>query len=170
MVLMTKVDEAVSALMIEVQKDTIEKLKEFISEKNQMTEEILAAFKEYEEKISKDDPKSHVKKGAKAAKGTKAAKAGKASTSKATKNDTEDKPKRPPSAYNIFLREKIAELKEQGHEGNLMKLAIEAWNANKVSGDEVKKPTTTTKKVVAAAVVESEPESEPESETDSETD
>lgn len=44
---------------------------------------------------------------------------------------TAQKPKRPPSAYNIYIRDKIAELKAAGHTGNLMKMATEAWNAEK---------------------------------------
>jgi hypothetical protein len=44
---------------------------------------------------------------------------------------TAQKPKRPPSAYNIYIRDKIAELKAAGHTGNLMKMATEAWNTEK---------------------------------------
>lgn len=38
-----------------------------------------------------------------------------------------EKKKRAPSAYNLYIRDKIAEFKAAGHKGNLMKLAIDAW-------------------------------------------
>ena len=35
---------------------------------------------------------------------------------------------RPPSAYNFFIRDKMAQLRASGHKGNLMRMAIDSWN------------------------------------------
>lgn len=35
---------------------------------------------------------------------------------------------RPPSAYNFYIRDKMAELRQAGYKGNVMRLAIDAWN------------------------------------------
>lgn len=48
--------------------------------------------------------------------------------------DDGEKKKRAPSAYNLFIKEKMAELRAAGHKGNLMKLAVEAWKESKSSG------------------------------------
>ena len=37
------------------------------------------------------------------------------------------------SAYNLYLRDKMAELRAAGHRGNVMKLAVEYWNSQKAS-------------------------------------
>jgi hypothetical protein len=39
--------------------------------------------------------------------------------------------RRSASAYNLFLRDKMAELRAAGHRGNVMKLAVEYWNSQK---------------------------------------
>jgi Ran GTPase-activating protein (RanGAP) involved in mRNA processing and transport len=52
---------------------------------------------------------------------------------------------RAPSAYNLYIKEKMAEFKAAGHKGNLMKMAIDAWNEDKSSGKiEVKSTTKNT--------------------------
>lgn len=35
---------------------------------------------------------------------------------------------RPPSTYNLYIRDKMAKLRSAGHTGNLMRMAIDAWN------------------------------------------
>lgn len=35
---------------------------------------------------------------------------------------------RPPSAYNLFIRDKMNKLRAAGHRGNLMRMAVDAWN------------------------------------------
>lgn len=41
------------------------------------------------------------------------------------------KKSRVPSSYNIYIKEKMAELKAAGNTGNLMKMAIEEWKKDK---------------------------------------
>ena len=41
--------------------------------------------------------------------------------------------RRSASAYNLFLKDKMAELRAAGHRGNVMKLAVEYWNSQKES-------------------------------------
>ena len=38
---------------------------------------------------------------------------------------------REPSSYNMYISKKMAQFKEAGHTGNLMKMAIDEWNKEK---------------------------------------
>lgn len=112
----------------------------------------------------------------------------KTSPKKASKKSDEEKvkkPKRAPSAYNMFISEKMAEIKKEnpalkGKE--LMKAAIEVWNEQKKAAasakeevedkveEEVSKTKSKSKPKKESKKKEPEPEPEPESESESEPD
>jgi hypothetical protein len=47
------------------------------------------------------------------------------------KEHKKEKKPRAPTAYNMYIKEKMAELKAEGKTGNLMKLAVEEWKKEK---------------------------------------
>jgi hypothetical protein len=104
---LSKVNAAVAALIEETKVSTVDKLVHFLGQKIEIDEDMKKMFEEFKE-VSKV-----VVKGAKGA-----AKA-------------EKKEKRAPSAYNLYIKDKIAEFKAAGHKGNLMKMATDAWNESK---------------------------------------
>jgi hypothetical protein len=48
-----------------------------------------------------------------------------------------EKKPRAPTAYNMYIKEKMAELKAEGKTGNLMKLAVEEWKKEKGNAGQV---------------------------------
>jgi hypothetical protein len=115
----TKVNIAIAALVEETALTTVDKLVAFLAEKIELDDDMQGMFTEFKASIS-----AQAKEDAKGAK-----KAGK----KADKKGAEPKAKRPPSEYNMYISRKMAELKAAGYTGNLMKGAIEAWNAEKAT-------------------------------------
>lgn len=109
---LSKVNTAIAALVEETKVTTVDKLVHFLGQKIEIDDDMKAMFEEFKVELSKAAKVSG--KGAKAA----AAK-------------TEKKEKRPPSAYNLYIKDKIAEFKAAGHTGNLMKMATDAWNVDK---------------------------------------
>lgn len=103
-----------SSLVHEVSMDTFTKFKEFLSEKLEVDSEMQALFEEFGKKLTAAAPKTTKKRGAVAAK---------------TANSTP----RPMSAYNLYIKNKMAELKAAGHTGNLMKLAVAEYNKDKAA-------------------------------------
>jgi len=82
---------------------------------------------------SDDDATSAEKKPAPSCGGFKGA--SKPKKEKKVKKD-EDKPKRPPSRYNLFMKEKMAELKAEDEKNgekrgsqDLMRIVVEMWNS-----------------------------------------
>lgn len=114
---MLKVQSAVSGLVQETALATVDKVVAFLGEKIEIDTDMRELFDEFT-KTLKTDLASEAKVVAK--------KVGKGS----------DKPKRTraPSSYNMYIKGKMAEFKEAGHTGNLMKMAIDAWNKDKEDG------------------------------------
>jgi hypothetical protein len=101
----------------------------------------------------------------------KASPKGKGKAKAAAEEEKTEKKKRAPSAYNLFIRDKMAELRTAGHKGNLMKLAVEEWKKSKAeaSSSSTKVETeaeTETKKVVKIKVVEKKEEEESDSDSE----
>lgn len=118
---------------------TINKMVAFISDKIEVDEDnmhnMLQEFKESFKAEAKAEVKAEVKAEAKA--NVKAeAKAKLKKMNKSSDDDSSDEKKktRVPSVYNLYIRDKIAELKAAGRKGGLMMLAIEAWNTDKATG------------------------------------
>jgi RNA binding exosome subunit len=107
-----KVNSIMSSLFEEISSSTIDKFRVFLEEKVDVDDEMKAFFDEFKTSL-----KSSVK-----AKGGKGAKA------------LAPKKPRTLSPYNIYIKNKMSELKAQGHTGNLMKLAVEAYNEDKKNG------------------------------------
>ena len=105
---LSKVNTAIAALVEETKVTTVDKLVHFLGQKIEIDEDMKAMFEEF-----KVVSKVAVKAGKGAAK------------------SVEKKEKRPPSAYNLYIKDKIAEFKAAGHKGNLMKMATDAWNVDK---------------------------------------
>lgn len=110
-----KVNELYASVVQEVAITTIDEFKSFLSQHIEFDDDMNEHFDAFKKQIM-DEFKAH----AKASKGRKQKK-------------TEDKKPRKMSAYNLYIKEKMAELKDKGHTGNLMKLAVEAYNAEKKS-------------------------------------
>lgn len=94
---MKKINEAIERLMREVMNNTIDKLLEYLSDKVELTDEIKAMFDEYRKIMFVPE------------------------------SIWEKKRCHVPSNYNIFIKNKILELKASGYKGNFMKVAVEAW-------------------------------------------
>ena len=113
----TKVSQAIAALVAETQMAVVDKLVAFLGEKIEIDEDMTQYFEEFKNTLKEQS---------------------KVDTKKAGKKPKEEKVKRPPSQYNLYIRDKMAEFKAAGHSGNLMKMAIEAWNADKgAKADEI---------------------------------
>jgi hypothetical protein len=115
-------NEAIATLTYEGQLDAVTRLEKSLAEKSTLTEETKKVFEDLKADLKKEHESSKVpaKKGAKG----KGAKNGKGGAGDAPK------PKKAPSAYNIFIRDKIAEIKKNNPATNgkdLMKLATVAW-------------------------------------------
>ena len=116
-----KVNIALSALVEETQLATVDKIVAFLSEKIEVDEDMQKMFEDFKESI-KTQAKADLKK------------ANKKSKKSGDESGDEKKRTRAPSAYNMYIKEKMAEFKAAGHKGNLMKMAIEAWNEDKAAG------------------------------------
>jgi hypothetical protein len=110
-----KVNQMFASIVQEVSVHTLESFKDFLAERVEFDAEMQKHFDEYKKQLEAST-KAHVKNAGKAA--------------KAAKSQTQKKP-RELSNYNKFIQAKISELKSQGHTGNLMKLAVEAYNKKK---------------------------------------
>lgn len=103
MATLMKIDQAVGEMMQEVMNETLDKLLDYLTDRVELTEEIRRMFEEYREVMYVPE------------------------------NIWEKKRRHTPSEYNLFIKNKILELKAAGFKGNLMKMAVEAWKT---------KPTT----------------------------
>lgn len=110
-----KVNTLVSSLVQEVSASTLDKFKAYLNEKVELDSEMLEYFDQF-------------KAGLKTTVGAKGKGKG------ASKGTGEEKKKRALSPYNIYIKNKMLELKQAGHTGNLMKLAVEAYNKDKANG------------------------------------
>ena len=116
---LNKVNTAVNALVEEVSMTTVDKVIEFLKTKIDFDEDFEGFFKEFKETLKAD-----VKAAAK--------KTTKKSSKKSESSDTEGEPKkkRAPSAYNLYIKDKMAEIKVSNPEikgKDLMKAAIDEW-------------------------------------------
>lgn len=122
--------KAVADVVFDAKKQVIKDFAAFLAEKIDFDDDMKGYFDEFEKTIVKETPSK--KKG------------------ESSSSDTEKK-KRAPSAYNMFISEKMAEIKKEKPElkgKELMKAAIEVWNENKSKASK--------------EVPQEEPESEPE--------
>ena len=138
----SKINAAIAALIEETQVATIDKMVAFLSEKIEVDEDMQKMFEDFKESI-KGSAKADLKKATKKSK----------KSSDEDSGDEKKKRTRAPSAYNLYIKEKMAEFKEAGHKGNLMKMAIEAWNEDKAAckvgkEDVVEKPAVEEEVVV----------------------
>lgn len=110
----TKVTAMYSSFVHEVSVQTVDKLKEYLASKTQLTEDMHQHFEEFKNILSAQiQTTKTTKKGASSAPVQK------------------EKKKRSLSNYNIYIQNKIKELREAGHSGNLMKMAVESYNNDK---------------------------------------
>jgi hypothetical protein len=117
--------KTISAMMQENTVSTVDKFVAFLKTKIEVDEELDAVFTDIKNNML-DEIKQETKDEIKAAK-------------KAAKKDVpkEPKKKRAASAFNIFVKDKMAELKAAGETGNLMSKASAIWKEN--TDDETKK-------------------------------
>ena len=108
-----KVSQAIAALVAETKLSVVDKLIAFLGEKIEIDEDMTQYFEEFKNTLKEESKEATKKAGKKEPKAK------------------EEKTKRAPSAYNLYIRDKMAEFKAAGHTGNLMKMAIEAWNEDK---------------------------------------
>ena len=130
--------KAVADVVFEAKKQVVKDFAAFLAEKIDFDDDMKGYFEEFEKTIVKETKTVPSKK-----KGSSG-------------SDSSEKKKRTPSAYNMFISEKMGEIKKVRPElkgKELMKAAIEAWNENKE------------KNADAAKAVEAEESVEPE-ETD----
>ena len=109
------INKVVAGLVLEAKKQVIADFAAFLGEKIDFDEDMTGYFAEFTKTLQVEKPP-------KAGKGKKAS------------DDGVAKKKRAPSAYNIYIKNKMAEIKEKKPElkgKDLMKAAIEAWNADK---------------------------------------
>jgi hypothetical protein len=123
---LSKVNIALSSLVVETAESTIDKVLEFLGNHIEVDEDMRSMFAEFKKQNTEEIMET-----------TKAEiKAIKKVTKKA---DDAPKQKRAPSSYNIYIRDKMAELRAGGATGNLMKQAIDAWKVEK--GELAEEPT-----------------------------
>lgn len=145
---MNDIIKAIQKHEVEVGAQAIDKLVEKIHEVlNDEDAELLESLEQYLGEIVtsvKDALKEDSKKAAKVATGKKV--------------KDPNAPKRPPSAYNLFVKEHIAKLKEEHTDAKpkeLMTLAVKAWNEHKEKTGEGK---TTKAKGKAKTIADSDEE------------
>jgi hypothetical protein len=149
----TTIMSAVDAAVLDAKKQVINEFMRFLEEKIDFDEDMKGYFTEF---IGTLKPSKKAKKSKKGE----------------DKADKPVKPKRAPSAYNMFISEKMAEIKKEnpalkGKE--LMKAAIVAWNDKKAAAatatpEPEPQPQPENKKTNKK---EKEPEPEPESDSES---
>ena len=122
---LNKMNKAIGEMIKEVETLTISKIKDILVEK--LTEEYEPEFVQAVEKVLSDikfpSYSENIKK-------------------PAAKSSDREKKKREPTEYNLFLKEKMAEIKEAGTElkgKDLMKAAIVEWNKKKAANAEENK-------------------------------
>ena len=142
---LNKVNNSIASLIEETALSTVDKLVAFLGEKIEIDEDMRQMFEDFKGTLKAES--TEAAKAAKAeAKKTKKSKKSDADASDASDksdksdSDGEKKKKRAPSAYNLFIKEKMAELKAQGLKGNLMSQAVAAWNAEKKPEEVPKTP------------------------------
>lgn len=103
----TKVMNALSDMVREVEVNTVDKFINSMSTRIEVDEEMHMMFQEFKKGLDIDGGMFVV----------------------------QPKKKRAPSAYNLFISTKIAEFKAAGHKGNLMKMAVDAWKNMRTTTD-----------------------------------
>ena len=107
-----KVTQLFASVVHEVSTQTLDTFKEFLAERIEFDAELESHFVEFKKQLEVST-KMHVK-----------------NANKNIKSAATKKP-RALSKYNEYIREKISDLKSGGHTGNLMKMAVEAYNKEK---------------------------------------
>jgi hypothetical protein len=117
---MDKVNSSISAMVYETKVSTIEKLVIFLESKIEMDSDLKQMLTEFKDNLkSKESIKATLRELGK---------------------QLVVKPKRAPSTYNLYIRDKMAQFKSAGHTGNLMKMATDAWNSDKGENTKVESP------------------------------
>lgn len=109
--------KAVADVVFDAKKQVLKDFAAFLAEKIDFDDDMKGYFDEFEKTIVKETPSKKKSSG--------------------ESSDTEKK-KRAPSAYNMFISEKMAEIKKVKPElkgKELMKAAIEIWNESKSKSD-----------------------------------
>jgi predicted phage gp36 major capsid-like protein len=109
---MTNTNVHFANLVSSVSIEAIDKFKAYMSDKVEIDDDMSEIFESFKAQLVQ-----------KAATGQKAG--------HANGDGTTEKKKRSLSPYNLYIQQKMQELKQQGHTGNLMKLAIAAYNKEK---------------------------------------
>ena len=115
------INKAVADVVFEAKKQVIADFATFLAEKIDFDDDMTGYFEEFTKTLQVEKP----------------AKVGKGKKSASSSDEEGVKKKRAPSAYNIYIKNKMAEIKAKQPElkgKELMKAAIEAWNADKASG------------------------------------
>lgn len=121
-------NQAVAVIGYENKLAAVDKLQTFLSEKMEIDNEFEGFFSEFKDILKKEHSEelTTTSKGSKG-KGSKAVVGAAASV----------KVKKAPSAYNIFIKDKIAEFKAQNpgvkNGKELLKMATDAWKASKTA-------------------------------------
>jgi hypothetical protein len=116
----TAINKAVAGLVLEAKKQVIADFAAFLGEKIDFDDDMTGYFEEFTKTLQVEKP----------------AKVGKGKKSTSSSDEEGVKKKRAPSAYNIYIKNKMAEIKAKKPElkgKDLMKAAIEAWNADKAA-------------------------------------
>lgn len=113
------VHKALAGLVEETAINTVDKLITFLSDKIEFDDDMKALFDEFK-KTTKEEIKASFKN----------------DRSKKGGRSGEEKKKREPSAYNLFIKEKMAQIKVKKPElkgKELMKEAIDEWKKTKTA-------------------------------------
>lgn len=108
-----KINQLYANMVHEISANTVDSFKTYLETKVEIDEDMQSYFEDFKKQLAAT-AKTDAKKGAAKPK--------------------EEKKKRQLSPYNEYIKNKINELKSQGHSGNLMKLAVEAYNQDKKNG------------------------------------
>lgn len=137
------INKAVAEVVFAAKQQVVKDFAAFLAEKIDFDEDMQGYFDEFIKTIEQEKPP-------------------KAAGKKKVAEDGTVKKKREPSAYNMYIKHKMAEIKAKNPEmkgKELMKAAIEAWNA-----DKAEKASTSNSETEATSDVEKK-----EKETDDET-
>lgn len=127
---LAKVNKAVAALMEDTAMSTVDELVKFLDDKIEIDADLKTTFADFKlqlkEKLTAE-----------------------AAPSKKRKTKVAGGEKKAPTLFNLFVKKRMAELKEQDPtltSSARMKQAAEDWNAQKTSDKTAASSTTTTKK------------------------
>ena len=112
------INAAVSKVVLEAKLKTLDDLLAFMETEVDVDDELKESFEKFKAQIKANHKETPEKKTRK--------------SKKESDGEAETKPKRKASLFNIYVREKMAEIKAEnpGLKGGAMKMASEAWNTD----------------------------------------